>query len=74
MGDPTDVVGGDDTVMGDFVVGDDAVDMRTSDKYGPDENGVWQKAANGVVDYDDGHNQASYLTDSCPHGATGYAG
>ncbi len=37
------------------------IDMRTSDKYGPDDNGVWKKEANGVVDYDDGHIEGAMM-------------
>lgn len=37
------------------------LDLRTGDLYGPDENGDWQKTANGVVDYDDGHIEGSIM-------------
>ena len=31
------------------------IDVRTSDLYGPDGDGLWQPTANGVPDYYDGH-------------------
>jgi rhodanese-related sulfurtransferase len=31
------------------------IDIRTKDKYGPDGSDVWQMAANGTPDFDDGH-------------------
>ena len=31
------------------------IDLRSSDMYGPDDDGVWQFAKNGVPDYYDGH-------------------
>ena len=37
------------------------IDLRTNDKYGPDENGVWQMGPNGIADYDDGHIEGAVL-------------
>ena len=37
------------------------IDVRTQDKYGPDDNGVWQMAPNGTPDYDDGHIDGAIL-------------
>ena len=48
-------------VMGDGLETWTIIDVRTGDKYGPDENDVWQKAANGITDYDDGHIEGAYM-------------
>jgi len=39
------------------------LDVRTMDKYGPDENGEWQKEPNGTPDFDDGHIDGATLVD-----------